>query len=297
MNSSITPHENERTCPYLGTSDDPQTSMAYPSGNNYCHRVKSLASPSLAYQRSYCMNAAHVQCEAYTGSQLKTLPLEAVDAQAALPGIRPLLKYILPAIFVLLALVVTWFALKNNPAVVIEPKLTATITAQLPAVVTKAVTQTAVSSQTVEPSQTPIQATATSTVVPATSTAVPPHLIETPVGLTRQFIVHQVREGESTTSLAKKYGTTEQAIRAVNYLMTGSLWANSILVIPLNQVDVSLVPPLSAYAITKQGVNLDALALEQGVDKLLLAEINALPADYIFTIGEWVLIPHPRSTP
>ena len=143
------------------------------------------------------------------------------------------------------------------------------------------------------------QPTKTMTPLPPTTTAtLPPlHMIETPIGLERQFVVHRVLEGEGFISIAATYNTNEDAIRAVNYALGDSLWADTVLVIPLGQTDVSGIPPMSGFLVSDEGMTIEALALEQNVDAALLRELNALPEGYILHQGEWVLIPHEMTIP
>ena len=143
------------------------------------------------------------------------------------------------------------------------------------------------------------QPTKTMTPLPPTTTAtLPPlHMIETPIGLERQFVVHRVLEGEGFISIAATYNTNEDAIRAVNYALGDSLWADTVLVIPLGQTDVSGIPPMSVFLVSDEGMTIEALALEQNVDAALLRELNALPEGYILHQDEWVLIPHEMTIP
>ena len=143
------------------------------------------------------------------------------------------------------------------------------------------------------------QPTKTMTPLPPTTTAtLPPlHMIETPIGLERQFVVHRVLEGEGFISIAATYNTNEDAIRAVNYALGDSLWADTVLVIPLGQTDISGIPPMSVFLVSDEGMTIEALALEQNVDAALLRELNALPEGYILHQDEWVLIPHEMTIP
>jgi methylase of polypeptide subunit release factors len=115
--------------------------------------------------------------------------------------------------------------------------------------------------------------------------------------LERQFVVHRVLEGEGFISIAATYNTNEDAIRAVNYALGDSLWADTVLVIPLGQTDISGIPPMSVFLVSDEGMTIEALALEQNVDAALLRELNALPEGYILHQGEWVLIPHEMTIP
>lgn len=109
--------------------------------------------------------------------------------------------------------------------------------------------------------------------------------------------MHRVAQAESMLSLAATYGTTPEAIRAVNFDLGPTLWANDVLVIPLGQTDLTGILPMSPYNITSDGVTVESLAAEQGVDAAQLCDLNALPLGYQFTLDEWVLIPHSNPAP
>lgn len=133
--------------------------------------------------------------------------------------------------------------------------------------------------------------------VTSTPTPRPLHLLETPFGAERQFLLHRVLEGERLVLLGRVYQTNVEAIRAVNYNLTSVLWINTVLVIPLNQTDVTGVRPMTAYDIRAEGITIKALALEQGVSLDALCALNDLPTSHLFHSGEWVILPHTPPTP
>lgn len=53
------------SCPYLGCFEDKQTSLAFPDGENHCHRLQSPVAIDLAHQRNFCLSADHARCYVY----------------------------------------------------------------------------------------------------------------------------------------------------------------------------------------------------------------------------------------
>ena len=53
------------SCPYLGCFEDKQTSLAFPDGENHCHRLQSPVAIDLAHQHKFCLSADHVRCYVY----------------------------------------------------------------------------------------------------------------------------------------------------------------------------------------------------------------------------------------
>ena len=64
------------TCPYLGTMPDPHTSVAYPSGANFCHRTDDPQLVSLTHQRQHCLIEAYDSCPTYRED---TIPVASID--------------------------------------------------------------------------------------------------------------------------------------------------------------------------------------------------------------------------
>ncbi len=64
-------------CPYLGTVQDPHTSLAYPAMANYCHRNKlQPGEVSLSQQSSYCLSEKYDTCATFRDA---SIPLASVD--------------------------------------------------------------------------------------------------------------------------------------------------------------------------------------------------------------------------
>lgn len=274
-------------CPFLGLSADERTAMAYPSTQNFCHHVLPPTVPSAGHQRKFCLDGIFAQCPLYQAQTLAPMPAD-IRPDKPRKKRRPIPRVWILLALVLLATVIAIALMLNQP-----PSAAASGGRVSPAALTDPA-----GLPTAQPTASP-QPTHTSTAVPPTQTFTPQplHLMETPIGTDRQFLIHRVLDGESLISLAAAYFTTPEAIRAVNYAWSDSLWANSTLVIPLNQSDVSAVAPMTALAVDEDGLTIEQIAQGQSVDVSALCSLNALPAGYIFHSGEWVLIPHGAVTP
>jgi hypothetical protein len=59
----VKPQENiELSCPHIGLLNDPQTSLAYPSEWNLCHRASPPIDPNYEHQRVYCLAVSYNSC-------------------------------------------------------------------------------------------------------------------------------------------------------------------------------------------------------------------------------------------
>jgi LysM repeat protein len=139
-------------------------------------------------------------------------------------------------------------------------------------------------------------ATATEVEPTLTSTPVQPHILETPFGVENKLIIHQLLDGESLIVLAKKYNTSVDAIKAVNQ-ENMTLWAKTLIVIPVDQTDVSSSQRFKVILLNEKGMSIQDLAVQYSVDAQLLAQVNHVPETYSFQKGEWVLIPIAQKTP
>jgi len=124
-----------------------------------------------------------------------------------------------------------------------------------------------------------------------------PHLLLTPFGNEHLFLLHRVAGGEDLATIASLYQTSVEAIRAVNYNMSLELWVDTVIIIPVNQTDVSGVTPMTALEITGSGQTILSIADENGISPEILGEVNARPTSYSFQTGEWVIIPQPTPFP
>ena len=64
----------EKSCPFLGGFDNPQTKLSYPSSWNKCHRSKPIFSPNLTHQTTNCLSVKHRSCLMLVDKAHKSLP-------------------------------------------------------------------------------------------------------------------------------------------------------------------------------------------------------------------------------
>ena len=283
---------NSSFCPYLGVSDDPGTALNFPSASNFCYHAKPIAAVKHAHQAGYCLVSRYEECPVYKTAGDKPLPREFKEQNVRIQRRIPILAVIIGVVVILAALFIALQAggislFNANPG---EEE----INLQALQTVTQMVAQTqTVLAQTARPTQT-LQPTPTITELPATPipTSFPPHELEVPFGSSPRFVIHTVQAGESYMRFMQDYNTTREAILAVNYGNAPTLWAGSLLIIPMDTLDATGIPAFTAVQVTDQHLTVEALAADQEADVDLIRKYNALPAGYIFTPGEWVLIPH-----
>jgi hypothetical protein len=291
-------NNNNKVCPYLGLPIDPQTSMEYPSSQNYCHHVTPPSAPGANHQRQYCLEPFHTRCKLYDAKYDKPMP-EAFLKEAFTPAKRkPIFHWWLFGLSLLVLIgIASWLALTwvlpytfISPSGLSQADSDATIIME--AIQTRA-------ARTLEPQHTPI-VIIIPTLEPSPTTIptpLPTHQLEMPIGDQQQFILHRVLDGESLLLFADTYKTSVEAIRAANYNLSSTLWSNTILVVPLNQTNPAGILPMTASSIDEDEISMDAFAHEQSVSVDSLASLNNLPSDYIFHSGEWVIVPHTSPTP
>jgi LysM repeat protein len=273
----------EKVCPYLGIITDKGTANAFPTAQNYCHQCVPPNTPSISHQREFCLAAKHIVCPLYLNEVVGPMPREMQSAERK-SGRRKKrsIAWTVATILIVLAAAGLWFTQPYWRPIIVPTGLQ-------PA------------ADTATPS--PILATATpvpsltATAVPptATSTPLPRHLPETYVGPNTWLLLHKVVDGESLISIADHFQTSTDAIKAINVNTT--VWAGTVLVIPVGQTDVSSLPLFNVVAVDKSGTTLDQLAARYSTTADLLAQYNYVPVSYTFEPGEYVLVPVAQTTP
>ena len=76
-----------------------------------------------------------------------------------------------------------------------------------------------------------------------------PRDIEALIGINYVFKIHRVKHGEKLELLAHANGTTAAAVFAVNYHLTTPLKVQQVIILPVNQIDVSDLPPFEPYRV------------------------------------------------
>ena len=99
------------SCPYLGTLEDTDTSLSYPSPANNCFRTKSPASVELSHQEAYCLTDMHPGCHVFHQTA-KSSPAASKRKRVAVTNGRKqrVSLYALPLILILifLAAILWW---------------------------------------------------------------------------------------------------------------------------------------------------------------------------------------------
>lgn len=310
---SSLPADADKRCPHLGLRDDPATAFGYPSKWNYCHGVKPIAPPSLAQQREVCLTTNHDICPVLAVGQKKSLPkgLRRREVGAArkliglwIAGIVSLTFLILGGLIFSGYWVPSWVertpvsawisgvipqkTMTNTPTVVIETD-TPTVAIETPTFTP----EKSIVTETPSPSKEDISATQTKMAL-ASRCAYP---LESPFdSVNSQFLFHEVAAGENMTLLTERYETTRNAIEAVNYFLPSPLWADHVIVIPLNTTNIDGLPSFKPVLLDEEDISLEELAQNLLVSSAELIEFNQIDPSCRSFHG-WILVPAEKLVP
>lgn len=303
-----------RSCPYLGTMDDPGTWISYPSSGNYCHLLKPTRSITLPYQQNVCLTPGHLQCKIYTKTWAGKLPDEIGETEPTRRSIRWLwLLFVILLIIVIAISASLWSGLLAIPsqisAIFTSPTLAAprlTPTGQSPSVSQSEPTATPTPVYTSDatlifskPSPTQTLAFATYTPTPTeTKTPIPEQIqptpgpeMMTPFGPSGKYVLYTLQTGESVNNVAFTYQTTIEVIRASNMLIEGaSVWPGTVLVIIPGQKDPSQVMKFTVIQLERP-MKVSELADKFNVKEEDIRFHNSLGKDDMLPIGRWLIIP------
>ena len=273
-------------CPHLGFEDDPETALAYPAVHNFCYHCKPISPVVFDHQREVCLTPEYLHCPVYQTAVPEPLPKNLRGKRRSDSKSPSRLSILILCLVLLLGLAVAillgLIKLPGNSAAipVIVRDETPSQIATFPAA---NFTATVTATPTIRPTITK------ETEVPTPS----PHALETPFGVSPKLVIHQVREGEGFIRLAEQYGTTAEAIKAINFELPETLFVDTILVIPLNTDDVTGLPRFSLRQINTEGLTIESYAERMSLDAQALKKFNELPDGYVLQMGEWLLIPNP----
>jgi len=303
--------EPEKTCPHLGLSHDPKSLMDYPCAQNICYQTNPPESPGEAHQKKHCLQPSYKACPLFSETSLKPMPKEIANTTRHHRFHFNIFPWTMGVLFLILtgAFYYNWPLIEPNLIVpslvptgeppdvaVIIPVTGSSITEEPTVEMNLTETTTMIPTNTVVPTET-IVPTETATSKPtitntSTRTPEPPRALQTPFGVERQYLIHRVLGGETLEWIAKNHGTSIEAIRAANYDMPPVLWEDSLVVIPFNQTDIDGIIPMTIYKVTGNEIGIETLAEEKQVNLMILCQVNDRPHSYVFSPGEWVLIPH-----
>jgi hypothetical protein len=298
MNASLPDQKTDNICPFLGLPTDWQTAMDYPSWQNFCRLAKPPAAPAESYQREFCLSNIYTQCHLYPGDLAPSIPPAGTGEPVRTRKRNPLWLWIVAGLVAVIAItLILWQIIYRVIPAASTSAFIPAVSSTLQSEATAAIPSQPV--PTVEPTlevQQQFSPLIEITAEPA-ATAGPPHLLETPFGVDRQFLLHQVSSGEDLISIASTYQTSVEAIRAVNFNMPQELWVGTTIIIPFGQMDAAGMTPMTAYEIPSDGISIETLALEKRVDPEALTALNSRPGSYLFQTGEWVILPLSLTTP
>jgi len=286
-------------CSYLGSQEDPETALWYPSLNNRCYRSQPAASIKLDYQRTRCLTTSYSECTVcQRGDGLPPTQDIGEYRRRSLNNISSRVHlWMILGVIVIIGLLI-WQSLSvglfrfkgwgNSPGGAKPIALTENgrlIPSIVPTLVQRTSTATMV----------PFSPSPTWTVATFMPTRNVFHALETPIGITTQFVIHRVQLGESLTLLSTQFGTTVGAIQQVNFNIKFPLLVDSLIIIPINQTDVSGLPSFEAYMVEKD-MPAEELAKQLSVNPSLFEVYNDIKANQVLKNGEWVLVPRSPVT-
>jgi hypothetical protein len=100
--------------------------------------------------------------------------------------------------------------------------------------------------------------------------------------------------GENLTVYSETYGTTTDAILAVNYRLPLPVWTDWVLVIPYHTSNVAGLPPFEPYQGGGERLSIEELAHQLNADPVVLSLYNNFQQP-CGTFNGWLLVP--RSSP
>jgi hypothetical protein len=272
--------------------DDPGTSMGFPSNWNTCHRSNPIAPPRFNHQQEFCLGGKYDECPLFLSKEAIPLPLD-----LRFPGRPPGLtrnksrKNLVIVLIILIAVLITGWGIALQ-------RLSPAVNAKA----TQATPESAMPTGTTKPPPTDDPAfpliskptmPSTNLFVNATATR-RPHGIDDWIGVNYIFRIYRAEQGLSLESLASVYNTTAAAVVAVNYKLSTPLVPGQLIIIPINQKDVSNLPQFEIYHV-KENMTINSLASKLDVDPDLLRYFNGFPTSEQQLIAkEWIIIPRER---
>jgi len=181
---------------------------------------------------------------------------------------------------------------KSDGTEIVATTQTAQITVGTPSQPTATPTPT----QTATPTATSTTPTPTGTPPTATPTPTP-----TPTLQPGQTVIYVVRSGDTLYSIARRYGTTVQAVAQINNISNPSrIYVGQQLLIPrgANVTPVPPAPPPSSTTyVVQRGDTLWSIARRYGTTVQAIAILNSIPNPSLIYAGQRLLIPGGSGTP
>ena len=106
---------------------------------------------------------------------------------------------------------------------------------------------------------------------------------------------YTVRAGDTIGSIAAKFGTTEQTVREMNFLLNDDIFPGQVLHVPFVEgISVEGMPtptPMPFQYTVEAGDSLGSIAIQFGVTTVALIEANGIEDPNSLTVGSELLIP------
>ncbi len=295
----------EQSCPFLGMKNDSATFLAYPSKWNTCYRVEPVSTPVFSHQRDFCLQASHHDCPVFKAEMGERMPEALVLPVSGMEKRKKRIFALIAGSILILLLVIAiilndrLFTLGRN---IVETPPSEELTRSMAMANPTSSTPVHSFSPTITTTDSLMSQTATlpapsETALPTISHTSVPLALETPIGDEIQFIIHRVVEGESLVLYANWFETSSDAIRAVNYELSLPLWAGTLIVIPIDQTDVTGLPAFEVYEVLGGDVVPSELAEQLSMDLEAFCRYNNIEPDHALHDGEVVLIPRERIEP
>ncbi|MBT3322821.1 MAG: hypothetical protein HN392_11110 [Anaerolineae bacterium] len=296
------PANLDKRCPYLGLRDDLETALGFSSTWNCCHSVKPTATPNLEHQQNFCLTTKHVNCPAFHAEQKSSLPKD-LRAPKFLERRKAVASRVV-LVFILLFVIVSGLIFSGYWAPSWTEKLPVPgwvsrampVETEINTVAMVVETDTPVKNVNLD---TPIVPTQIASLATQTEPVLIKHCaypLETPFGTNRQFVFHQIANGESMVMLTERYETTASAIEAVNFFLPSPLWAELVIVIPLDTTDVDGLTSFRPVLIDEGDISLEELAQILSISSPDLIEFNQIDLS-CRSFNGWMLIPAEKINP
>jgi hypothetical protein len=300
-------------CEHLGMKDDPRTSLAYPSVWNHCYLANPPETVRLEHQRAYCLSAAHVQCPVFQANKAAPLP-QAIRGRHPPEPHRNRAGVIIPILLGLLALAagLAWFAEAKGmlqipglplpraastgapSAVPATASPMPTLRVVVPPVVSTSTPQPTPADPAVEPTY--FDSSAPTPTPITTSAAWCGHQMDVPFGPGNKLLIHKVGGGDSLNGYEITYRTSVKAIEGVNLTFRIPVPRETVLVIPLDTLEVGGLPVLEPMQVSERNTPIQTMAYKLSADLLAFEKYNGFDESCRDFIG-WVVAPRARPAP
>lgn len=283
-------------CPHLGLQEDQSTFLAYPSKWNFCHKVSPIAVPKLEHQNKKCLNASHKECAVYLSPSESKMPRNLSHQGKNSRRISSYAIRILAAVSIIGVLVFLFTyrdQITTEISHLVMPPWQKTQLVTTPATATETPMKTA-SQITITPTQ---SATTTPSPTMTPTRPAPVLQLEMPIGDEFKFVIHRVLPGETLERYTRDYNTTIESIRASNVALSQVLWVDRLIVVPIDNENVTGQIAFEPYQVKVRAISVENLADELQVNVDLLIFYNNLWPGYILERNDWLLLPFENIQP